>query len=395
MDSTSCPIVAGAPKVIRAAFTKEVDFFERAGVEYVDAAVTLTEPNYLVKQLYEAWGKKLRITHDECEFAVQQGFEALKRFDVEMQRKGSEVLAQLEDENRAGLLLLGRPYHNDPGLNHGVLDEFQALGYPILSIRSIPKEPEWLERFFDDDLRRGMVDSPLSVADVWPENYSANSVQKVWAAKLAARHPNLVVLDLSSFKCGHDAPTYGLIDHILSATATPAMNLHDIDANKPSGSILIRVKTYAHTLKLHEEKLKQEAANRNELQKRVAEKRRELLALQRAQLDRDADLQLMNEAYQAYLDADVTIELPDRDFTFEAMGDTQAHSGHQTALALVNGHRFVIEERTDLQPIQAGQQIALDSTLLSSLNQLDTNSKKSQQITCSSCTPHSCPTCAQ
>jgi hypothetical protein len=240
-----------------------------------------------------------------------------------------------------------------------------------------------------------MVDSPLSVADVWPENYSANSVQKVWAAKLAARHPNLVVLDLSSFKCGHDAPTYGLIDHILSATATPAMNLHDIDANKPSGSILIRVKTYAHTLKLHEEKLKQEAANRNELQKRVAEKRRELLALQRAQLDRDADLQLMNEAYQAYLDADVTIELPDRDFTFEAMGDTQAHSGHQTALALVNGHRFVIEERTDLQPIQAGQQIALDSTLLSSLNQLDTNSKKSQQITCSSCTPHSCPTCAQ
>lgn len=395
MDSTSCPIVAGAPKVIRAAFTKEVDFFERAGVEYVDAAVTLTEPNYLVKQLYEAWGKKLRITHDECEFAVQQGFEALKRFDVEMQRKGSEVLAQLEDENRAGLLLLGRPYHNDPGLNHGVLDEFQALGYPILSIRSIPKEPEWLERFFDDDLRRGMVDSPLSVADVWPENYSANSVQKVWAAKLAARHPNLVVLDLSSFKCGHDAPTYGLIDHILSATATPAMNLHDIDANKPSGSILIRVKTYAHTLKLHEEKLKQEAANRNELQKRVAEKRRELLALQRAQLDRDADLQLMNEAYQAYLDADVTIELPDRDFTFEAMGDTQAHSGHQTALALVNGHRFVIEERTNLQPIQAGQQIALDSTLLSSLNRLDTNSKKSQQITCSSCTPHSCPTCDQ
>ena len=50
---------------------------------------------------------------------------------------------------------------------------------------------------------------------MWPENYSANSVQKVWAAKFAARHPNVVVLDLSSFKCGHDAPTYGLIDSII------------------------------------------------------------------------------------------------------------------------------------------------------------------------------------
>ena len=72
-------------------------------------------------------------------------------------------------------------------------------------------------------------------------------MQKVWAAKLAARHPNLAVLDLSSFKCGHDAPTYGLIDRIIAAGGTPYSALHDIDANKPDGSIKIRIKTYAHT----------------------------------------------------------------------------------------------------------------------------------------------------
>ena len=37
-ESTSCPIVAGAPKVQRAAFTKEIDFFARANIEYVDQA---------------------------------------------------------------------------------------------------------------------------------------------------------------------------------------------------------------------------------------------------------------------------------------------------------------------------------------------------------------------
>jgi predicted nucleotide-binding protein (sugar kinase/HSP70/actin superfamily) len=127
-----------------------------------------------------------------------------------------------------------------------VPDEYQALGYPILTIRSIPKDPKWLARFFKDDLDRAFITTPLSVQDVWPENYSTNSVQKVWAAKFAARHPNIVVLDLSSFKCGHDAPTYGLIDNIINSSGTPASALHDIDANKPGGSIKIRVKTYAH-----------------------------------------------------------------------------------------------------------------------------------------------------
>ncbi len=322
MESTACPIVAGAPKVVRASFTKDVDFFARAGVEYVDAAVTLTEPNYFKKQMFETWGGRLRITRDECDFACDQGFEALRRFDEEMQRKGAEIINQLEAENRVGLLLLGRPYHNDPGLNHGVLDEFQALGYPVLSIRSIPKDPAWLARFYEDDLASERVDSPLSVSDVWPENYSTNSVQKVWAAKFAARHPNIVVLDLSSFKCGHDAPTYGLIDNIISSSATPYLALHDIDANKPGGSIRIRVKTYAHTLKLHEEKLREKAARQSELERNVAARRRELLAIRQAQLARREDVALMHAAYEEYLAADPAVELPDSEHTFASVTPT-------------------------------------------------------------------------
>jgi hypothetical protein len=183
------------------------------------------------------------------------------------------------------VLLLSRPYHSDPGLNHSVLEEFQVLGYPILSMRSLPKDPRWLYRFFKEDIDKGLIDNPLGVTDVWPENYSANSVQKVWAAKFAARHPNVVVLDLSSFKCGHDAPTYGLIDSIISSSATPYSALHDIDANKPGGSIKIRVKTYAHSLKLHEERLEDTAHRTDELKYRMEEKRLQLLELKRAQLE--------------------------------------------------------------------------------------------------------------
>jgi predicted nucleotide-binding protein (sugar kinase/HSP70/actin superfamily) len=284
MDSTSCPIVAGAPNVMKAAFTKEIDFFARAGIEYLDTAVTLQEPNYFALQMFETWGERLGITEDENDHACREAFHAIDLFDREMQQKGMELLEKLEAENKVGVLLLARPYHLDPGLHHGVPDEYQALGYPVLSIRSIPKDPAWLKRFFKDDLERGFINTPLSVQDVWPENYSTNSVQKVWAAKFAARHPNVVVLDLSSFKCGHDAPTYGLIDSIINSSGTPASALHDIDANKPGGSIKIRVKTYAHTLKRFEEELADAATKRNELQRRVDEKRRQLIAERRGQL---------------------------------------------------------------------------------------------------------------
>ena len=68
--------------------------------------------------------------------------------------------------------MIGRPYHNDPGQNHAVLEEFQALGYPILSMRSIPKDREFLDEFFAEDLKQGRDRDPLDVSDVWPENYS-------------------------------------------------------------------------------------------------------------------------------------------------------------------------------------------------------------------------------
>jgi len=154
----------------------------------------------------------------------------------------------------------------------------------VLSLRSIPKDREYLDRYFKEELASGKYKSPLELNHVWPENYSANSAQKVWAVKFASRHPNVVLLDLSSFKCGHDAPTYGIVESIVSASATPYAALHDIDANKPGGSIKIRVKTYAHSLKLHEEALDDAARKRASLTVSLDKKRFELLQLKKAQM---------------------------------------------------------------------------------------------------------------
>lgn len=281
MDKTSCPIVAGVPDVMKAAFTKEIDFFKTRGIEYLDPPLTFSEMTLTARRMFETWGPRLGVTEDESDHAHREGMRALSQFERDLQDKGRAILETVEAENRVAILMVGRPYHSDPGLNHGIPEEFQVLGYPILSVRSLPRDMEYLARYFKDEIANGQ--HPLDINDVWPENYSANSAQKVWAVKFAARHPNVVLLDLSSFKCGHDAPTYGIIDSIVSSSATPYAALHDIDANKPGGSIKIRVKTYAHSLKLHEEALEDAAKKKAELVHRIDEKRLELLELKREQ----------------------------------------------------------------------------------------------------------------
>lgn len=298
MDTACCPIVAGTPKVIGAAFTKETDYFSDRKITYLDPAVSLNEPLLIKSDMYACFGEHLGMTEDENNFAIDQAYKALEFFDEHMQEKGRAVLEAVAEENRLALLMIGRPYHNDPGMNHLVLEEYQAMGYPILSMRSIPKDRDYLEPYFAEDIRKQHIQSPLEVSDVWPENYSVNSVQKVWATKFAARHPNIAVLDLSSFKCGHDAPTYGLIDRVIGATDTPYSALHDIDANRPAGSIKIRVKTYGYTLRLAEEKLEDKANKEKEKALALIDKRLELLALAPQEIRADVSFQDVLARYQ-------------------------------------------------------------------------------------------------
>jgi predicted nucleotide-binding protein (sugar kinase/HSP70/actin superfamily) len=310
--------VAGTPDVIKAAFTKEQDFFGTRGITYYDPAVSFSEPVRMKRRLFEVFREPLDLTEDESDFAVDEALLALERFDRDVQAKGKAVLEQVEAEDRLAILLIGRPYHLDPGLHHGIPDEFQMQGYPILSIRSIPKDEAWLARFFESDMKAGRIKSPLDINDVWPENYSANSAMKVWAAKFAARHPNVVLLDLSSFKCGHDAPTYGIVDRIVEQSALPHLALHDIDANKPGGSIKIRVKTYVHSLKLQQERLEDIGRKKAELSRKLDEKRLELLRSKRerlaAQQVRDPELQAQIDALavkvSAYQVAAAPVETP-------------------------------------------------------------------------------------
>ena len=248
--SHACPTVTGTPISVKAVLTKEEDVFKKFGIELIDPILHFDDEEILEWELFEAFKELLSLKRDENRKAVKEGFRALEAYIEKMRDIGRKVLKKAEAEGRFVILALGRPYHNDPGINHGITEELQKKGYPILTIDSLPVDDETLKKLFPDR-------DPFSIRDIWKKAYSENTNRKVWAALYGSRHPNIALLDLSSFRCGHDAPIYSLIEEIAEKSGTPHFTFHEIDENRPSGSIKIRVETIDYFLKERLEKEKE------------------------------------------------------------------------------------------------------------------------------------------
>jgi predicted CoA-substrate-specific enzyme activase len=272
LDSASCPTVQATPNVVKAAFTKEGDIFAENNIEYHDPAFHLAEKQLFEKQLFDFFSEWLGVTEEENKLALQEADKAMDKFlNVHQRGEARKVLDELKREGRVGVVCLARPYHHDPGLNHEILEEIQKRGFPIFSSWSLPLDKDILDELFGDEVARGEIKDPMDITDVWKNCYSENSSMKVWAAKYVARHPNLVAVDLSSFKCGHDAPIYSVVEAIVESSGTPYFTFHDIDENKPSGSIKIRVETIEYFLRRYEEVMSKKHNAQGEFERELRE----------------------------------------------------------------------------------------------------------------------------
>jgi predicted nucleotide-binding protein (sugar kinase/HSP70/actin superfamily) len=251
--NNGCPTASVTPETVEAAFTKETNLIAERGIRYVHPLLNLSHRKLFARQMGQAWGPVLGLSQEENDRAVAIGFRELERYESGIRREARKVLDQLEAENRLGIVMLGRPYHHDPGINHGIMAQFQMLGYPIFSQSTLPMDDDLLERLFGEEIRAGVIDHALDISDVWKTTFSASSNLKLWAAKFTARHPNLVAVEFSSFKCGHDAPIYSAVEQIVERSGTPFFSFKDMDENCPAHSIRLRVETIDYFLRRYQE----------------------------------------------------------------------------------------------------------------------------------------------
>lgn len=129
--------------------------------------------------------------------AVDAAWEEDERFKADIRLKGEEVLAYIKANNLKGAVLAGRPYHLDPGINHGIPGILTSNGMAVLTEDSIAH------------LRK--VERPLRVVDQW-----AYHSRLYAAASLVSVTPELELVQLNSFGCGIDAITTDQVQEILN-----------------------------------------------------------------------------------------------------------------------------------------------------------------------------------
>lgn len=167
---------------------------------------------------------------DELTQAVEAGLAAQRRFEEALAQKTDEALTALEADSQArGILLVGRPYHDDPAIMHDIDSMLEDLGFLVFSM--IGLEPH---------LGR-MTHRPEGM----PEWRPAKRLMK--AARFVVDHPRIDLVCLQSFGCGYDAVSLEEVRELLEAHGRPFTALK-IDEMVETAHIRIRLRTLAESI---------------------------------------------------------------------------------------------------------------------------------------------------
>lgn len=188
----NCPIVISYPEVA----SSNMDMIGENEVTFINPFLPYEHKSRLAERLYE----ELRIFDVgkmEIKEAVEAAWQEDERVKDDIRAEGEKVLDYLKANRRKGVVLAGRPYHLDPGINHGIPEVFTSHGMAVLTEDSVA--------------HLGNVERPLRVVDQW-----AYHSRLYAAASLVARTRELELVQLNSFGCGLDAITTDQVQEILN-----------------------------------------------------------------------------------------------------------------------------------------------------------------------------------
>jgi len=255
-ETLACTRVMAGPENIRAGFMKESDVFADNGIKYASPFVSMAEPDVVPKQMHDCLKDVFDLSFEETQRAVEAGYRELRAFNNRMRDASRDILTWCAREGKPCVLVLGRPYHMDPGIGHEIESDLQAHGYPIVWLQYLPVDDDLLGWIFGEEVQAKKIRSPLDISDVWTSSNSSNTNEILWGAKFATRFPWITcVLRLSSYECGMDQPTYTPTQKIVEATGTLFFKFGDLDSTKPAGSVKIRIETIVHYLAKYSDKI--------------------------------------------------------------------------------------------------------------------------------------------
>ena len=222
----NCPIVASYAENIRG----NMDILREHDVNFIQPFLPVNDMKKLSKRLAEEFPE---INRKEIDDAVRAGYDELQHYRRDVEAFGEAILQRIQSTGEHAILLIGRPYHVDPEINHGIPEMIQSYRLPIITEDAVYHLP---------------VHSPqLSVVNQW--SYHARLYH---AAQVAAENPQLTLIQLSSFGCGLDALTTDQVKEILEAHER-IYTMIKLDEVSNLGAARIRLRSLLAALKRRHE----------------------------------------------------------------------------------------------------------------------------------------------
>ena len=247
----NCPIVMSYPQALE---LNVDELGHGTKVEFLDPFIPYDKKGELKRRLYELISEQrerdaeqgrgrvrgAHITRSEIDEAVNAAWEADVEFHDAMHRKGDEALRWIEEHHGHGIVLAGRPYHNDPEINHAIPELVHSFGFAVLTEDSVAHKMR--------------PERPIRVVDQWMFHSRLYR-----AARFVASRNDLDLIQLFSFGCGLDALTTDQVQEILEASGK-IYTMLKVDQVSNLGAARIRIRSLMAALKEQREELERKAA---------------------------------------------------------------------------------------------------------------------------------------
>ncbi len=227
VNSFNCPVVSGYADVIRSV----IDPKRKHNVPLDMPSININDKKLLKKACLaylSGVGIPVRVIHR----AFDKALEAQHQFKVRVRARAAEILENARVERRPVILLMGRPYHIDPLINHKVPDILTGFGVDVITEDSVPLEP-------------GQTLDNRHVMTQW--EYLNRYYH---AAHWVSKQDNVELVQLNSFGCGPDPFVLDEVRTILGEYGKHPTVIR-IDEIESAGSTRLRLRSMIEAIWMH------------------------------------------------------------------------------------------------------------------------------------------------
>lgn len=213
----NCPVVAYYPELLQA------NVAELQNIDFMMPYFELKDQKRFQVQATKFFYKKYsRIKKKDIRRATEAAYRALDNYYAAIREQGRKAIAYADANGLELAVIVGRPYHIDPEINHGLNQMIASYGMVIVT----------------EDAVWNLADKPdVHVLNQWTYHSRMYS-----AANYVVHKPNAQLIQLVSFGCGIDAITTDEIRSIIESGGKIYTQLK-IDEINNLGAAKIRIRS--------------------------------------------------------------------------------------------------------------------------------------------------------